>query len=518
MQEVNRVGRGQTGVLTAGLIEGFVGSVLAKKFDEATAIPEFHRELWQEATSPYQYVAIAAPRGHAKSTAGTLAYTLASLLFRESTFALIVSDTESQACMFLGAIKQELQDNEDIIELFGLKKNEKGFVQFPKDSESDCIVEFEDDHKFRIMAKGAEQKLRGLNWNGTRPNLVIVDDLENDELVMNKDRRTKLRRWFFGALLPAMSPRGKLRMWGTILHMDSLLESFMPSYTAKETVYEGLKMFSMKARGMWRAVKYKAHNEDMTHFLWPERFDKPYFVAKKEEYTRQGISDVYSQEYLNYPIDDTIAYIKKHDLLALNDEDQKLPLRYYITADLAISEKETADYSVFMIGGVDEFRRLHIKEVIRERLDGREIVDMILALENLYHPEAFGIEEMQVSKSIGPFLREEMIRQNIWPNIVQMSHMNKDKMMRGRSIQGRVRARTVKFDKEADWYPALEDELTKFPRVRNDDQFDAFAYLGLLLDRMIEAPNREEIEEEEYFDELRDSGYAFAGRSRFTGY
>jgi predicted phage terminase large subunit-like protein len=505
-------------MLTASLVEGFVGSVLAKKFDDATAIPQFHKELWELATSPAQYVAIAAPRGHAKSTAGTLAYTLASLLFRESTFALIVSDTESQACMFLGAIKQELQDNEDIIELFGLKKNDKGFVQFLKDSEADVIVEFEDGHKFRVMAKGAEQKLRGLNWNGTRPNLVIVDDLENDELVMNKERRSKLRRWFFGALMPAMSPRGKLRMWGTILHMDSLLESLMPSYTAKETVYEGLKMYSSIKRGMWRTVKYRAHDDDMQLFLWPERFDKNYFVAKREEYTRQGIADVYSQEYLNYPIDDTIAYFKKNDLLELTEDDRKLPLRYYITADLAISEKETADYSVFIVGGVDEYRRLHIKEVIRERLDGREIVEMIFALENLYHPEAFGIEEMQVSKAIGPFLREEMLHQNVFPNIHLMSHMNKDKIMRARSIQGRVRARTVKVDKDADWFPIFEDELTKFPRARNDDQVDSFAYLGLLLDKMIEAPTNQEQEEEEYLDELRDSGYSYAGRSRVTGY
>lgn len=505
-------------MLTAGLIEGFVGSVLAKKFDDATAIPQFHKELWELACSPAQYVAIAAPRGHAKSTAGTLAYTLASLLFRESTFALIVSDTESQACMFLGAIKQELQDNEDIIELFGLKKNDKGFVQFLKDSEADVIVEFADGHKFRVMAKGAEQKLRGLNWNGTRPNLVIVDDLENDELVMNKERRAKLKRWFFGALTPAMSPKGKLRMWGTILHMDSLLESLMPSYTAKDSVYEGLKMYSLRPRGLWKAVKYKAHDEDMEHFLWPERFDRNYFVAKREEYARQGIADVYSQEYLNYPIDDTVAYFKKNDFLPLTEEDRKLPLRYYITADLAISEKETADYSVFVVGGVDEYRRLHVKEVIRERLDGREIVEMIFALENLYRPEAFGIEEMQVSKAIGPFLREEMIRQNIFPHVVLMGHMNKDKIMRARSIQGRVRARTVKVDKEADWFPTFEDELTKFPRTRNDDQVDAFAYLGLLLDRIIEAPTQEEQEEEEYFDELHGSGISDYGRSRITGY
>jgi len=503
-------------MLTAGLIEGFVGSVLAKKFDDATAIPQFHKELWELTTSSAQYVAIAAPRAHAKSTAGTLAYTLASLLFRESTFALIVSDTESQACMFLGAIKQELSDNEDIVELFGIKKDEKGLVRFLKDSEADCIVECEDGHKFRIIAKGAEQKLRGLNWNGTRPNLVIVDDLENDELVMNKERRTKLKRWFFGALTPAMSPKGRLRMWGTILHMDSLLESLMPSYTSKETVYDGLKMYSLKQRGLWKAVKYKAHNEDFTEFLWKERFDKNYFIAKKEEYARQGIADVYSQEYLNYPIDDTVAYFKKNDLLPLTEEDHKLPLRYYITADLAISEKETADYTVFIIGGVDEYRRLHVKEVIRERLDGREIVDMIFALENLYHPEAFGIEEMQVSKAIGPFLREEMVNQNVFPHIVLISHMNKDKIMRARSIQGRVRARTVKVDKDADWFTTFEEELIRFPRTRNDDQVDAFAYLGLLLDKMIEAPTAQELEEEDYSNELATSGYS--GRNRYTGY
>lgn len=505
-------------MLTTALIEGFVGSVLAKKFDEATAIPQFHKELWDLSCSPSQYVAIAAPRGHAKSTAGTLAYTLASLLFRESTFALIVSDTESQASMFLGAIKQELTDNEDIIELFGLKRNDKGLVQFLKDTETDVIVEFADGHKFRVMAKGAEQKLRGLNWNGTRPNLVIVDDLENDELVMNKERRAKLKRWFFGALIPAMSPRGKLRMWGTILHMDSLLESLMPSYTAKETIYDGLKMYSVRPRGLWKTIKYKAHDEEFKLFLWPERFNKQYFVAKKEEYTRQGISDVYSQEYLNYPIDDSIAYFKKNDLLPITEDDRKLPLRYYITADLAISEKETADYSVFIVGGVDEYRRLHIKEVIRERLDGREIVDLLFALEKLYQPEAFGIEEMQISKAIGPFLREEMVNQNVFPNIHLMSHMNKDKIMRARSIQGRVRARTVKVDKDADWFPAFEDELIKFPRARNDDQVDGFAYLGLLLDKMIEAPTYQEIEDEEYLDEFNDSGLSLRGKSRITGY
>lgn len=49
--------------LTADVMNGFVGSVLAKRFDDATASPQFHQELWEEACSDYQYVAVSAPRG-----------------------------------------------------------------------------------------------------------------------------------------------------------------------------------------------------------------------------------------------------------------------------------------------------------------------------------------------------------------------------------------------------------------------------------------------------------------------
>jgi hypothetical protein len=117
-------------------------------------------------------------------------------------------------------------------------------VQFIKDTENDIIVGFNDGHKFRIIAKGAEQKLRGLIWNGSRPDIILCDDMENDELVMNKDRREKMKRWFKGALLPCISDRGIVRMVGTILHMDSLLENIMPKENDKQTVNDGLKTYS----------------------------------------------------------------------------------------------------------------------------------------------------------------------------------------------------------------------------------------------------------------------------------
>src|SRR5574339_418410 len=114
--------------VTAEVVHGLVESVLSKGFDDATNSPAFHMELWREACSDHQFLAIAAPRGHAKSTAGTVAYGLAELLFRQKRYCVIVSDTEAQAAMFVQQMASELQTNKELIELFGLKKNEKGEV------------------------------------------------------------------------------------------------------------------------------------------------------------------------------------------------------------------------------------------------------------------------------------------------------------------------------------------------------------------------------------------------------
>lgn len=503
--------------VTPDMIQGLVSSILSQGFDGAVESPPFHREVWELCCSPNRYVAVAAPRGHAKSTGVTLAYGISELLFRERKFMLLVSDTESQAALFLGAFKQALQDNQDLIELFDLKKNEKNQVQFDKDTENDIIVAFNDGHRFRIIAKGAEQKLRGLIWNGSRPDIILCDDMENDELVMNKDRRDKLRRWFKGALLPCLSDKGIVRMVGTILHMDSLLENLMPKDNDKKTIHEGLKTYTT-ARTMWKSVKYRAHNEDFTELLWPTKKSAEEFKMLYEEAVRDGTTDIYSQEYLNYPLDMATSYFKKGDFLPITQEDRKKQLFYYVTADLAISLDERADYSVFCLAGVDENKVIHIKQIIRERLDGREIVDTLLALQRMYDPVAVGIEDMQVSKSIGPFLREEMVAQNTYINLNPMKHHGKDKFTRAKSIQARMRAHGVKFDKDADWYQKFEDEMLQFPRSKHDDQVDAIAYLGLMLDKLIEAPTPEEMDEEEYLYELKQSGQGELGRSGTTGY
>lgn len=509
-------------MLTADVLEGFVNSVLANGFDQRSPTPDCHREWWDLCCSKYRFVAIAAPRGFAKSTAITHSYTLASVLFRERKFVLIVSDTETQAILFLQDIKKELQDNDALINLFQIKRAPDGKVKLVKETESDIILEFEDGDKFRIMAKGSEQKVRGLKWGNKRPDLIVCDDLENDEIVLNKDRREKFRRWFYGALLPCRSDNGLVRVVGTILHMDSLLERLMPEYQLatirkhRDIIREELKEYT-KWPLPWKSVKYRAHNTDYSCLLWKEKRPLDELKRIKQDYIAQGMPDVYAQEYLNVPLDEANAFFKKADFKAMKEEDREKAKEYYITVDLAISEKERADYTVFMIGCMDEDRVLYVTNLIRDRIDGQQIVETMIALQKAYDPVAFGVEEGQISKSIMPFLNEQMISTGQFMNLYSLKP-SVDKQTRARSIQARMRAGAVKFDKNTDWYQTLEDECVRFPRDKHDDQVDALAYLGQMIDKMVEAPTIQEIRDIEYNDEFISSGLHESGRSLTTGY
>ena len=202
----------------------------------------------------------------------------------------------------------------------------------------------------------------------------------------------------------------------------------------------------------------------------------------------------------------------------MKKKDREKKINYYIAGDFAISQKETADYTVLVIGGMDEDGTLHIKNVIRDRMDGLEIVQTLLALQRAYDPIAFGVEDTQITKAVGPFLNRAMMESNTYINLLPLKPHGSDKLTRARAIQARMRAGAVKFDKGADWYQTLEDELMRFPRDKHDDQVDSMAYLGLMIDRLIEAPTKEEIDDEEYEIEFREGCNADTGRSETTGY
>ena len=485
-----------TKIIDADVIDGITLGLLAAKYDNPKPIPAFHQEMWELCCSDNPKVAIAAPRGHAKSTAITHAYILSCMLLRIKRFCLLVSDTEGQAAEFLGDIKAELNGNDTLRKTFKIK-------DVIKDTETNIIVEFTDGEQFRIVAKGSEQKVRGLKWRSKRPDLIVGDDLENDEIVMNPERREKFRRWLFNALIPCGSDTCWVRLVGTILHLDSALQRLIEDET-------------------WKHLFYEAHNPDFSEILWPEQFSKKRLNDIRAGYLAQNDPEGYSQEYLNRPVDVQNAFFNKDYFLDFERDNGKWlkpNLEYYAAADFAISEKEKADYTAIVVCGIDPNGTVYVVDARRGRWDADQIISELIAVQKMWHPNIFTFETAKIDKAIGPFLNREMQRQREHLNIVKMTP-TQSKTMRARSIQAMHKSGSIRYDKEASWYPDFEGELLTVadsgPRGKHDDYLDAFAYVGLTIDLYFEAQSDEELVDEEYDDMIMD--YSDMGRSAVTGY
>jgi predicted phage terminase large subunit-like protein len=485
-------------LITAEVVKGFSLGLLAANYDNPKPIPPFHEEMWELCCSDAPKVALVAPRGHAKSTAITHAFILAMLLFRVKKFCLLVSDTEGQAVEFLGDIKAELEGNEALRTTFGVK-------QIVKATETNVVVECDDGHRFRIIAKGSMQKVRGLKWGGKRPDLIVGDDLENDEIVMNPERREKFRRWFMNALIPCGSDTCWVRVVGTILHLDSMLQRLVEDKT-------------------WKHLFYEAEDGKFENILWPEQYSSERLRAIYEAYKAQGDPEGYAQEYRNHPVAIENAFFNP-DYFFDFDRDEKgkriLPnLEYFAAADFAISEKEKGDFTVIIVGGMCPNNRLHIVDVKKFKGDSEAIIQELIATQKMYEPNIFTFETEKIDKAIGPFLEREMMRTGVYLNIHLMTPMKSSKTARARSIQAMHKAGAVRYDKEASWYPGFEAELLMVsdsgPRGKHDDMFDAFAYLGLTVNQFWEAQSDEEIEEEEYLQAFEEN--VSMGRNEVTGY
>ena len=113
-------------------------------------------------------IAVAAPRGHAKSTVTTFEFALHQALFKKANNIIIISATEDLAIRFLRTIKAELEYNPRIKMLFGDMKS-------PKWSETEIVLA----NGVAINARGRGAQIRGLKHGSFRPDLIILDDLED---------------------------------------------------------------------------------------------------------------------------------------------------------------------------------------------------------------------------------------------------------------------------------------------------------------------------------------------------
>ncbi|HGH6784102.1 TPA: phage terminase large subunit [Neisseria meningitidis] len=414
----------------------------------------------------------AAPRGEAKSTLVTRLFSLWTVITGAKKFIVIAMDSIDQAYPMLEAIKAELEFNPrlktDFPEMCG-----QGRVW-----QAGTIVTASN---VKIQVFGSGKKMRGMVHGAFRPDLAILDDIENDEMVRNPDQRDKLEMWLKQTVLPlgAVGTKFDVIYIGTILHYDSVLSRTLNN-------------------PFWSTRKFKAMKR------WPDRMDLwdrweelyrndgaavagAFYQANKDEMERGAVTSwaargvlelmkirardghaTFDSEYQNDPVSGEDAPFAK-SMKFWND----LPsdLVYFGALDPSLGKAGASrDPSAIIIGGYQrETGKLYVVEAqIKKRLPDL-IIEDVIRLHRQYRCKLWFVETVQFQE----FLKDELVKRSAARGIPVPARAVKpvsDKLLRIETLQPHMANGLILLNESQQ---TLIQQFRHFPKADHDDGPDA---------------------------------------------
>lgn len=416
--------------------------------------------------------ATAAPRGEAKSTLVTQLFTLWCVVTGRKHYAVIVMDSIDQAYPMLEAIKAELEFNPRLK------------TDFPEACGQGRVWQAGTAvtaNEVKIQVAGSGKKLRGLRHGPYRPDLAVLDDIENDEQVRNPEQRDKLETWLKKAVLALGGAGQKFDVIyiGTILHYDSVLNRTLNN-------------------PFWHATKFKAMLE------WPDRMDlwdrweelyrndgaevaEAFYQAHKDEMERGAVTSwaargvlalmkirardghaTFDSEYQNDPVSGEDAPFAKSMKFWT---DLPSDLVYFGALDPSLGKAGASrDPSAIIIGGYQrETGKLYIVEAqIKKRLPDL-IIEDVIRLHRQYRCKLWFVETVQFQE----FLKDELVKRSAARGIPVPARAVKpvsDKLLRIETLQPHMANGLILFNESQQ---TLVQQFRHFPKADHDDGPDA---------------------------------------------
>lgn len=460
-----------------------------------------------------KYFACVAPRGSAKSTVLSFLKVTHSIAFRRKKFIVIVQNTYKKAVGTLEGIKDEVRWNEDFKEDFG--------ITLEKDAEGDTIFRSRDGWRTRVLCKGSEQigSVRGEKFGAYRPDYIVIDDLEDDEMVKSVDRRQGLKDLYDNALIPAGDAHNlNVDFIGTILHDDCLAAKIISEIEYPE--YE--KLF-------FKALD-KNEVTGQEESLWDERWT----VEALKELERNK-PEVFAKEYQGDPSSGGLETIRREDFRTWRIEEGQAVLygpdgevvsrwllrdcRCGVGIDLAWEEKKHSDFAAIVPGLITPANDLLIdRYIVKRGLRPDEFENIIFDMNERYEKltgkrVCFGFEKAKLEKVMKWFLQESMKRRNKWLWFKDIAWGTQDKVER---IMFRLANRYAQHSiYHMKGMGDLENQLIRLRSVAHEDIADATAMLPEILTYAPTAKKPEQPEDMFRFLQKQTSLWRERNRSKY---
>ena len=403
-------------------------------------------------------------------------FVLWCLVTGRKKYPVIVMDSIDQAYPMLEAIKAELEFNPRLS------------MDFPEATgqgrvwQSGTIVTRGDA---KVQVAGSGKKLRGLRHGPHRPDLCVLDDIENDEQVRNPEQRDKLQSWLTKTVLPLGGAVGKYDVVyiGTILHYDSVLSRTLANKMWRTARFRALLQWPdrMDLWDTWEALLRSAGEEEASLFYMKNATQmelgavvswlaRPVLALMKIR-ARDG-HDAFDSEYQNDPVAGDNAPFSGCIQFWVNRLSDWI---FYGACDPSLGKAGASrDPSALLVGGMNRATGVLdvVEAQIKKRLPDR-IIEDVIELQGLYKCVLWAVETVQFQE----FLRTELIKRSAARGVpvpARAVQPNSDKLLRIESLQPHVRNGLIRLHPNQQ---TLIDQLRHFPKADHDDGPDALHML-----------------------------------------
>jgi hypothetical protein len=311
---------------------------------------DFHRE-WQAFFSDTRYGVIEAAVEHGKSIQIGVGRVIWEIGKNPNIRIVLIGANEDAAKKLLNRIRRELDRNQRIQEVFpGLQRSElKG------DPWSDYNLTVS---RSRVMTDPTIQarSVGSRNFNGSRSDLVIVDDLLNFDNTHSALVRDKLEVWFDEILFTRVQDDYELKEFGRIFFVGN-------PWDADDQIQR------LKRRKAWRHMTTSAvENPDDPPSQWRSTWPAQWPLQRLFD-KRDGMADTahsFARKYLCKILSDSLRRFRKgwidhmftlgkdRKLLDVQPRSRGVLLRCFTGVDFGIGKKDSAALTVFFTIAIDK--------------------------------------------------------------------------------------------------------------------------------------------------------------------
>jgi predicted phage terminase large subunit-like protein len=447
---------------------------LFERFPAVIDGPADGREVWE------------APRGEAKSTYCTQLGTLWCVVTGRKHLIGILMNTEEQAAEMLESIKAELDTNPRLA------------MDFPEAAGQGRLWQAATAitlNNVKIRIGGTGKKIRGMKHGPYRPDLIFLDDLENDTEVRQKAQREKTEKFVLSAVLGLAPPGGGMDVFwvGTSLHYDAAINRVSRKPGWRRRVFKSITKWpdAMALWEKWEAIYTSGDTDEARAEAEAEALA---FYRKRKKVMNAGAEVSWPQVRPLYRLmcmraTDHDAFNQEQQNEAGNDEaapfrliqfwvDRRSDWLMFGALDPSLGKQDKSrDPSAILVGGFHvPTQTLNVIEADIERRVPDLLIARLIELQRKYGCIAWAVETVQFQA----FLYSEILKRSAaagvaFPAVPVVP--STDKALRIMSLQPHVANGHILLHRTQS---TLIEQLKFWPEADHDDGPDALEMLWTL--------------------------------------